>query len=612
MSSRPRRTAPITRPEAKRRFARPNYRTPRPTHVPSRRFFRRRLDRPAFQRRTGAVFDSFLTLGITAGVVAILGIAFLLFESTFASRVTPHVSVDGIAMGGVSLADAPTYLAQQEAARDQQPIILRVGNTTYPVTSSQFHATYTLTPALRRAMAVGHESDLLSRLWDQVTIMVRGRNYAIQGTHDASAVARYLARLDQQITIQPTAAEVGARADQVVILHHPVPGRRLDLPAATRLLNGLISTRSSFTANLPVQVTVSPINDDVAQVTVDRAQQLLSQPTYFSILDQIKGYELTPKQLAKLLTFRDAYNAKTHQWGVAMSIDRAKLHATMAPIAAQVYLPPSGAYFTVAQTTSGDYAVANEGSPGRRIDVDATAQLLLSQGPSHVVTVPVVNIQSTFDKAHALALHFDTEVGKAVTPWTGSPKARVTDIQAAAKQLDNIRLNPGETLSVTGAITPVTTLHGGYTAGLNVLGPTDISGVNGGTTQVASTLFQAAYNAGLPVLSRTQYPYLTAFNGPIGYDAMVAAHAQGPDLQVANDTKHQLLILIEPNTSSQAVTAYIFNSSTVGRKAQVNAPSVTMNQDGTVDVTVSRQVGGDVTPSQDQISSHYQALDPYP
>lgn len=611
MSSRPRRTAPVSRPAVNRRLPRPNYRTPGPANPPSRRIFRRKLDRPAFQRRTGPVFNSFLTLGVTTGIVVILGIAFLLFESAFSTRVNPHVSVDGIALGGISLDDAPAYLARREAERDRQPITLFAGDMAYQVTNRQFHARYSLGPALQQAMAVGHQSDLLARVWDQVTTMVRGREFTIQGTHDARAVARYLARLDQQVTIQPKAAVVGVRNDQVVILHHPVPGRRLNLLAATRLLNALIGTRSTFTAQLPVQITVSPINDDVAQLTVDRARALLSQPTYFSILDQIKGYELKPEQLVKLLTFRDAYDPRTHQWGVAMGIDRAQLHATMAPIAAQVYRAPSGAYFTVAQTTNGDYAVPNDGSPGRMIDVDATAPLILNQGPSHTITVPVVNIQSPFDKAHALALHFDTEESKAPTLWTGSSKARVVNIQAAAGQIDNIRLNPGQTLSVTGVISPVTALHGGYTADLNMPSATDISGVNGGTTQVASALFQAAYKAGLPIVARTQYPYLTAFDGQIGYDALVVARPQGPDLRIANDTSHQLLILMKPDPGSQTVTAYIFNSSTAGHRMQVNDPVVTMNQDGTVDVAISRQIG-DATPTQDQISSHYEALDPYP
>ncbi|HWE62077.1 MAG TPA: VanW family protein [Chloroflexota bacterium] len=553
-----------------------------------------------------------LTLGIGLGVLVILGTAFLIFESIFSTRVNPHVSVDGIALGGISLSDAPSYLAQKEAERDLQPITLQVGSATYQVTSRQFRATYTLGPALQQAVTLGHEGDVVTRIWNQITTVVQGRDYTVTGTHDAQAVDRYLVGLNQRITVQPQSAAVGIRGNQAVVLRHPASGRRLDLPGAMRMLNGLISRRSSFSVNLPVQITVSPINGAVAQLAVDQAQALLSHPTYFSILDQIKGYELTPSQLAKLLTFHDAYDRKSRQWALALGIDRAKLRTTMAPIAAQVDRPPTGAFFTVAQTTNGDYAVPTDGIPGRVIDTDATAPLILNQGPSHTVIVPILYPQSRFDKAQALALHFDTEESKVPTLWSGSSRARVVNIKATAGQLDNIRLNPGQILSVTGVISPAVALHGGYVPDLNTIGATDVSGVNGGTVQVASALFQAAYRAGLPIVSRTQYPFLTAFDGQIGYDAMVAARPQGPDLQIANDTKHQVLILIKPDANSQLVTAYIFNSSTVGRTVQVNTPNVTINQDGSVDVTVSRQLGGDVTPGQDQISSHYQALDPYP
>ena len=103
MNNRPKRTAPVSRPATNRRLARPTTEHHDPVTIPARRFIPRKLDRPAFQRRVGPVFDSFLTLGLGIGVLVILGMALLIFETSFSSRITPHVSVDGIALGGVSL-----------------------------------------------------------------------------------------------------------------------------------------------------------------------------------------------------------------------------------------------------------------------------------------------------------------------------------------------------------------------------------------------------------------------------------------------------------------------------------------------------------------------------
>lgn len=612
MSSKPRRTAPLPRRTINRRFHRPRYRPPR-LPAPSRRVFPRRLDRPAFKPRLPARFNSFLSLGITVGTAAILGAAFLIFESYYSTRVMPHVSVDGIALGGVSLTEAPAYLQARVAERDAQPILLRVGSQSFNVTGRQFKARYDLAPALVLAIREGHDDDTTTRIWNQLVTLIQGREYAVTGTHDPRAVDRYLARLDAAVTVQPRPAVVGLHGTHALILREPVPGHRLDRPAAARLLNRLISTRTDFSATLPLQLTGSPITHDIAQAAVDQAQYVLNRPTLFSIGTKLRGFALQPRELAKLITFTNTFDAHRRNWLVALGIDHRKLKATLAPIAAQVNRPPQPAFFQVALGSNADQdvAVPVPGIKGFVIDTDATAALILSQGPSHTVVVPILHPVSSFDVAAARKLNIDSEWGKAPTLWAGSTAQRASNIQVAADQLNNILLKPGQILSVTGVISPVTTLHG-YTVDLNSIARTDISGANGGTVQVASALFQAAYRAGLPILERQQYPFLTALDGQIGYDAMAVARATGPDLQIANDTGRTLLIMAQTFPADHTVTAYVFGNSTVGRKVTVAQPAVTLNQDGSIDATISRQVSGDHAPTQDQIASHYETITAYP
>lgn len=610
MSSRPRRTVPPRPLRINRRFERPGgYRPASPDANPARRVFRRRLARPAFRKRVQG-FQHFLSLGITLGLGVILGVALLIFESIYASRVNPNISVDGIPLGGVSLADAPAYLRHKETDRDLQPSVVRVGAESFTITNHQFRARYTLDAAVRQAMRDGHGGTPLGRLWEQIQIMVQGRDYSISGTHDRRAVARYLADLDRKISRSPRGATVGIRQGAVAIVREPLSGQRLDLPAATRKLDHLVSTRSTFTADLSVQTTGSPITHDLAQAAVDQAQALLGQPILFSAGTKIKGFELRPDQLVKLLTFTNRYDERARQWQVAVGIDDHKLRATLAPIAALVEFPPLPAYFKVEQVDGTDYAVPNQGANGVAVDINGTAPLILAAAATHAVTVKVIYPHSTFDVRAARKLQLDTEESVAQLSWAGASNERVTNLNNAAKALDNVRLAPGQTFSVTGAVGLVTTRNH-YAPGLNTLSAGDISGANGGTDQAASALFQAAFRAGLGILSRTAYPYPSTFNGPIGYDAMVVARKGGPDLQITNNTKHAMLILVDVAKREGQLTTYIFNNHGINRKVQIGEPQVTINQDGTVDAIINRQVSGDMS-TQDQIVSHYQAVDPYP
>jgi hypothetical protein len=271
MNNRPRRNV-FARPPSNRRPPHP------PRTLPSRRFFTGTAERPAFQRRTGPTFNSFLTLGLSLGLIVILGVALLVFETVISTRVSPHVSVGGIALGGVSLSDAPAYVAAQEQDRTQMPITVLAAGKTFQATAGQFETHYTLSGALAQAMAIGHEGDVLTRIWNQLTTIVQGRNFPVQGRFNATAVQHYLAGIDRQVTIQPLPAQVGVKNDQVVILRQPVAGQRLDLPNATAQFEQLLATQATFTTTLPLQATGSPITTQVAQAAVDRAQQLLSAP----------------------------------------------------------------------------------------------------------------------------------------------------------------------------------------------------------------------------------------------------------------------------------------------------------------------------------------------
>src|SRR6185437_7453685 len=144
MSSKPNKSGPPTRQPIRRRFNRPNYSPPKGA-PPPRRVMPRRLDRPAFQRGGGSrKIDSLLRFGIFLGFLVVLGGSAAIFQHIYSARVSPHVSVGGIALGGVSLAAAPSYLTQRVDQRDQLPIILHVdlpsGPRTFQVSASQFNA----------------------------------------------------------------------------------------------------------------------------------------------------------------------------------------------------------------------------------------------------------------------------------------------------------------------------------------------------------------------------------------------------------------------------------------------------------------------------------------
>jgi vancomycin resistance protein YoaR len=613
MSSKPSKTGPPTRPSINRRFDRPNFRSPRGAPSP-RRVQSRRLDRPAFQRGGGTrKVDSLLRFGIFLGILVVLGGAVATFQHVYADRVSPHVSVGGIALGGVSLANAPSYLAQRVDERDRRPIVLHLdlpsGERIFQVNAKQFHAVYNLSSPLKAATSDGHNGDALTNLWNQFNTLLQGHDYAIQGTHDQQAVRRYLASLDKQIDIPPQPAVVGIQAGQVMITRHMQPGTIIDTATAAGLLSSVVDGHAVYDITVPLLQVASPVSDTVAQAAVDRAQTLLSQRTFFSSVNKVRAWYVTPQQLVRLLSFRTTYSHATG-WKINLHLDPKRLRATMSPIAAAVDRAPIPSVYTVADSNGSAVPVPQPDGPGTLIDYGRTATAILdAASTSHAVVIPLLHPRAAFNQTVARAYGFDTAIGQGPTSMVGASSSRVHNAGLAAAAASNVLLKPGAVFSLAKTLGPLTRARG-YVPGLNGIGRNDITGANSGATQVASALFHAAYAAGLPILARTSYPYLNAFDGPPGTDAVATALGEGANLRFRNNTTQILLISV--TAAVNQVSAYIFvNGSQARRGVRINGPLVRLNQDGSIDASIGRAVSGDVT-SQDSIATHYKVLNPYP
>jgi len=138
-------------------------------------------------------------------------------------------------------------------------------------------------------------------------------------------------------------------------------------------------------------------------------------------------------------------------------------------------------------------------------------------------------------------------IGKATTPFTGSPKNRVSNIENGIKFLTGILIQPGEGFSTLDALGEVDDTTG-YLPELVIKGDETIPEFGGGLCQVSTTLFRAVLNAGLPVSERQNHSYRVSYYeynedgnyiGP-GLDATI--YNPNPDLKFKNDTDSTILI----------------------------------------------------------------------
>jgi hypothetical protein len=142
-------------------------------------------------------------------------------------------------------------------------------------------------------------------------------------------------------------------------------------------------------------------------------------------------------------------------------------------------------------------------------------------------------------------------------------------VKIAALKLNHQFVAPGETFSFLKALGPITKEEG-YLEGLTIQGDATVPGIGGGVCQVSTTLFRAAFYAGLPIVERHQHVYRVSYyeqdGSPVGFDA--AVYDPGVDFRFRNDTGSPLLLdaSIDPVTSTLVFRLF---GETTGREVKL-------------------------------------------
>lgn len=158
-------------------------------------------------------------------------------------------------------------------------------------------------------------------------------------------------------------------------------------------------------------------------------------------------------------------------------------------------------------------------------------------------------------------------VGGGGSSYAGSPVFREQNILAAVRQLDNRYLERGAVFSFNQNIQ--ITKKNGYVPGYVISGGSLTKDIGGGICQVSTTVWRAAYLAGLPILERHQHSYNVAYYAPTGFEATVFAPSK--NLRFLNDTPNRLWLQFEVNRQSQELELHFFGAAPE-RKVQIAEP----------------------------------------
>src|SRR5213076_2203152 len=177
-------------------------------------------------------------------------------------------------------------------------------------------------------------------------------------------------------------------------------------------------------------------------------------------------------------------------------------------------------------------------------------------------------VQPARTTAQARAMGISGIVGSYET-FFGGIENRIHNVQLVAHLVDNKLIAPGATFSFNKTTGERNAAKGFLEAPVIVNGELT-TGLGGGVCQVSTTVFNAAFDAGLKITERTNHAlYISHY--PQGRDATV--DYPSVDLKFVNDTGHWLLLRTFVGSSS--LTVNLYGTATHRKVESTTSPLVT-------------------------------------
>lgn len=477
------------------------------------------------------------TLGGKA-VIVVLAVVLLLAGGAYAAagafaseRVPRGTTVAGVELGGQTPAEARRTLQKELADRVDAPITVTVDGEDVEVTPQEAGLALDVDATVEAAGA--GDSWAPDRLWDYWT---GGDEVDPVLDVDTSALESTLDRLDSELGTEPVDA-TATFTGSTVRTTPATTGELLDEEAARE---GLLAAYLSEEPR--VELSLVDVTPEISDADVEVAVEELANPALASPVTLVFGetpVRLAPGDYARALALEpdDGELALTVDEKVVMRLVQdatssgEPVNATVRLVEGEPRVVPAkpGVDYEREDVVSGFLDLLDEREGQRTGEVEATVEepdVTTQEARSWRIREQV----STFTTFYPHADYRNTNIGR------------------AAEKVNGTVLEPGETFSMND-IVGERTRENGFTEGFVISDGILKEDLGGGVSQLATTLFNAMFFAGLEDVEHKPHSfYIDRY--PVGREATVAWGIL--DMRFRNDTKHGVLVqsFIRPSTPS--------------------------------------------------------------
>lgn len=424
-----------------------------------------------------------------AGAVVLLSV-----RSTHANRIYPNVTVADVQLGGLPVNEAATILEARSNALEQSAVTFTYGDKSWSTTLGDIGVEVDTDAALREAQAVGREDSAADRIRSTFRTTRNGSYVSLPMTVDNARLNRWLDQIDSELGITPHDAELKIEGSTVTIVPE-VDGAVVDREAVLDIVTENLQLLSGTSGELPVTTKVASVRTSDLEPVRATLAAALSHPVQVTF--EKSAWTIPASEIAQFVH----QSVTTNDLGgkeVTIGLDREKLAAWLDErLGDEIQRDPVDAEVG----WNGERLISVEESvDGVTLDAPklaiAVEQAFFGSGGS--VVAPVNITSPEIDSKNLSALGITTLLGTGQSNYSGSSDGRATNVAVGATLLNGTLIPPHGVFSFNDAI-GVINEEKGFVEAQVIDGEKIGKDIGGGICQVSTTVFRAAFLAGLPI-----------------------------------------------------------------------------------------------------------------
>jgi vancomycin resistance protein YoaR len=455
-----------------------------------------------------------------------------------AGRVRRGVRVAGVDLSGLTTAAARARLAAAAPAVEARRVTVRADTAALALPRAQVGIRVDVEATLAATLAVGRSGPADP---DRLRTWLSGVDLPWRTRLQPDAFGQVVARLDGQVK-RPTREPRLVVAGTGVRLEPGGPGRAVDRAGAVRALEAAGARPAVTEISLPVTEQQPTVDEATSRAAAAQARHLLAAPVVVTAAGHRAA--LAPADLAPRL------RATVAAGRLVVGLDPRGLDGLLRERAGFAYAAPRDAGFRAA----GKRVSVVPAVTGSAVDpLRAAAAVLAAAGRAdRRAALPLRTSAPALTTERARALGVKEVISSFTTTFSAGDAPRVHNISLIAAAVDGRLVLPGQVFSMNAATGRRTAAKGYRTAHVIKDGEI-VDGLGGGVCQAGTTMFNAIFFAGLPVVERRNHS-LHISHYPMGRDATL--DWPGTDLKFRNDSPYGIYLTARATPATLDVTLY--------------------------------------------------------